>query len=69
MEGDQHDSTSFVPDELLLLSMKVSCNTKHGTDNMVDKFWDDICPNYQNLVMTTEVIHESTVDFSPIDPD
>jgi hypothetical protein len=48
-KGKKAGSTTFTPDELLLLSkayMKVSCNAKHGTDKKAEKFWDDIALHY-----------------------
>ena len=59
-----------MPDELLLLSkayMKVSCNTKHGTDKKADKFWDDIALHYVEIVGKSNSINEDNIAYFVID--
>jgi hypothetical protein len=68
-KGKKAGSTTFTPDELLLLSkayMKVSCNAKHGTDKKADKFWDDIALHYVELVKKSNSINEECVSYSVI---
>ena len=69
-KGKKAGSTTFTPDELLLLSkayMKVSCNAKHGTDKKAEKFWDDIALRYVELVGKANHINEDNIDYSNID--
>ena len=69
-KGKKAGSTTFTPDELLLLSkayMKVSCNAKHGTDKKAEKFWDDIALHYVELVGKANSINEDNIDFANID--
>jgi hypothetical protein len=69
-KGKKVGSTTFTPEELLLLLklyMKVSCNAKHETDKKADKFWDDIALHYVELVDKSNSINEASVDYFAID--
>ena len=46
--------------------MKVSCNTKHGTDNKAYKFWDDISLHYDELVQKFNSINEDNIKYFAI---
>ena len=69
-KGKKAGSTTFTPDELLLLSkayMKVSCNAKHRTNKMAEKFWDDIALHYVEFVGKANSINEDNIDYAIID--
>ena len=63
-DTDKKRSSSFSPEELLLVSkafMKLSNNAKHGTDKKANKFWDDIHLHYNELVATSNKINEVNI--------
>ena len=69
LENAEKACSSFTPEELLLLSwayVKVSCNTKHDTDEIADKLWEEIAHHYEELVQETNSINKLNVEYIPI---
>ncbi len=69
-DRDRKRSTSFSPEELLLVAkafMKVSSNAKLGMDKKMEKFWEDIHVHYNELVTTSNKINESNAEYIPVE--
>ena len=67
---DKKRSTSFSPEELLLVAkafMKVSSNAKHGIDKKMEKFWEDIHLHYNELVTMSNKINESNTEYVAVE--
>ena len=68
--NDKKHSTSFSPEELLLVTkafMKVSSNAKLSTDKKMEKFWEDIHLHYNELVTTSNKINKSNMEYVPVE--
>ena len=69
-DRDKKRSTSFIPEELLLVAkafMKVCSNAKLGTDKKMEKFWEDIHIHYNELVTTNNKSNESSTEYIPVE--
>ena len=68
--NDKKRSTSFSPEELLLVAkafIKVSLNVKLGTDKKMEKFWEDIHLHYNELVTTSNKINKTNIEYVPVE--